>query len=1201
MIKQAEKSRKWHRHTRLLSTVCAVGLIGAALPASAKDRCNEALVPQPPECQRSNADVVVSMPTGSNTELISHAPGTGFAATGFAISIDNRTVAGAAAPIDPRRPNDIAAAGANVDIRFEGLRRQRLLNVSTANLRASYRAGEQVVFRSSTNYPQYLKYAEIRVVDRAKRGRPIVARLPIAPNGQAQWQMPADGSGDFAYMLRVYDAKGRYDETVALDLNRSSRALPTHDMVGGPIIAAGEGQDRTRRRGIPVRGGQIVAHGSGVVPGTKVRVLGETVPVDANGKFVVSRILPAGDHIITVELQNGRNIRKIRRDVEIPRSEWFGVAIVDLTFGRRLDDDLAASDPDYKATYVDGRLAYYVKGNTQSGFQITSSLDTGEGELEDVFRRLDEKDPRHVLQRLDPEDVYPTYGDDSSAYDDTPTSGRFYVRAENEQMRFTWGDFRADIAGSKLLSQSRELYGAEFRYKSVGVTKKGEHKAAVTLYAASPDTLPQRDILRGTGGSVYFLSHQDINGASESISVQVVDPDTGRIIETRRMVAGVDYEIDYIQGVLNLTSPLNSSTSDGGLFTSVDGDYDVNLVATYEYTPTASTLDGASYGGRAEFWLRDNLRFGVSGFSDETGAADQTALGLDVRYELGQLSYIEAELAQTEGPGFGRSISTDGGLTNTSTPMVVNPRARAYRLDAHLDFADLGSARPGSLGFYYERKEAGFSTLNEDITQDQTLVGVKARVEMSERLKFGMKLERFEKAGGDEVTEGDITVAYKLNDVWSVEAGLAHEDRTTIGDATKTGRLTQFGLRVNYQPHEDLLVYGFGQTALSHSGGLQRNDRAGIGFDTRLTEKLSVAGEISGGNRGTGGNLSVRYSPTADNEIYLGYTLDPTRTGAGYNLVGEDRGTIVLGSKFRHSEKLSTYAEQNLDLFGERRSITRAFGVNYTPNAEWSYSASVELGDVRDSINGDFDRQAFSFGVAYDSGKGQRARGRLEYRTEDGVGIAQDRDTWAFSGGYEYHVSKDWRFLANVDALYSDSAQSDFRDGEYLEAGLGFAYRPVDNDRLNLLLRYTFLHDFPGQDQVTVDGSTNGPKQRSHIISVDGSYDISPKLTFGAKYGYRRSELTDRVTNVKTDSTAHLGIVRLDWHVVHKWDLMAEGRVLYTEQTRDRETGALIGLYRHFGNNVKAGIGYEWGRVSDDLSNINYKGRGVFFNVIAKF
>lgn len=1180
--------------TMLVSLALSAGATGA----HAGTECDEALVPQPKDCYRANSNVVVTMPAGANTEMIDTSIGGSFGATGFSISIDNKTIAGTPAPRDRRRPNDIAAAAANVDVRYDGLDLRRLLNVSTVDLRAAYRANEPIRFRTSANYPNFIARTEVRIIDRSKRGNPVVATLPAKANGEVVWKMPASGSGNLAYLVRVYDSKGRYDETKPLGLRRTARALVRHTTVGAPIIAAGEGEDRTRIRNIPIRGGKITVSGTGARSGGQVMVMGQPVPVDGSGAFVTSRILPAGDHIVTVDVPN---MGHIVRDVEIPRSEWFYVGIGDLTVGKRLDDDLVAADPDYSSTYVDGRLAFYLKGNTQKGYTITSSLDTGGGDIVDIFSRLDQKDPRQVLSRLDPEDMYPTYGDDSTSFDDTPTSGRIYLRVERDASSLSWGDFKTDLVGTGFLSSSRSLYGAELRYASPSTTEKGDARTRVTLYAAQPDTLAQRDILRGTGGSVYFLSHQDINGGSETIAVQTVDPDTGRVINTTRLVEGVDFEIDYIQGVIILSRPLGSSANGSGLINTGAGHHDVNLVAQYEYTPTTGNLSGASVGGRVEGWVTENLRLGATVMKESTGLTDQKMGGIDLRYNLGELSYIEAEVAQTEGVGFGRTISTDGGLTINPDGGGASVRARAYRLDSHFDLTEMGVGVPGSVGIYYERKEAGFSTLNEDITEDQTLIGISAEVDISDRLTFGLDAEDFDKAGGDRKASGELRLAYDINDIWSVEVAVAHLDKTTLGNPAETGRRSDFGLRLNYQPNEDFLLYAFGQATISNSGGLSDNDRVGVGFDAQVTEKLALSGEISDGDTGRGGALRATYSPTADNEVYLGYTLDPTRSGAGYDLVGNDKGAVVLGGRYRFNDSVTTYLENNWDMFGERQSLTRTYGVNYTPNARWTLSGAIETGQVRDSINGNFDRDAVSFGVAYVNEDLVKAGARLEYLTEDGTGLAQDRETWAFSAGYEHKVNVNWRVLANIDALISESAENDFRDGEYVEASLGYAYRPVDNDRLNLLARYTYLYDLPGENQMTADGSINGPKQKSHVFSIDGNYDISPKLTIGAKYGYRKSQVAARGSNAFTDSTAHLGILRLDWHVVHKWDLLAEGRMLYTEESRIRETGALLGVYRHIGNNAKIGLGYEWGEVSDNMTNLDYVGSGVFLNLIAKF
>ena len=38
------------------------------------------------------------------------------------------------------------------------------------------------------------------------------------------------------------------------------------------------------------------------------------------------------------------------------------------------------------------------------------------------------------------------------------------------------------------------------------------------------------------------------------------------------------------------------------------------------------------------------------------------------------------------------------------------------------------------------------------------------------------------------------------------------------------------------------------------------------------------------------------------------------------------------------------------------------------------------------------------------------------------------------------------------------------------------------------------------------DTDVDGPRQRSHVLSVDASYDLNEHWTLGGKFGYRLSE-----------------------------------------------------------------------------------------------
>lgn len=251
--------------------------------------------------------------------------------------------------------------------------------------------------------------------------------------------------------------------------------------------------------------------------------------------------------------------------------------------------------------------------------------------------------------------------------------------------------------------------------------------------------------------------------------------------------------------------------------------------------------------------------------------------------------------------------------------------------------------------------------------------------------------------------------------------------------------------------------------------------------------------------------------------------------------------------------------------------------------------------------NSDFNRQALAVSAGYKDDSGTTGRIKGEVRREDSTDNTRNLMSYLFAANVCIRASEDWRFLGNLDAVFTDATQTT-RSGEYVEAFLGYAYRPIENDRLNALFKYTFLYDVPGADQVTVNGSTLGPAQQSHIMSADVNYDLSNILTVGAKYGFRIGQTKPRDGSADwSTSSAHLAVLRADLNVVKDWDALIEGRMLWTPDIGSSDIGALVAVYRHFGDNFKMGVGYNFGRFSDDLRDQSYDSHGIFINAIGKF
>jgi len=125
--------------------------------------------------------------------------------------------------------------------------------------------------------------------------------------------------------------------------------------------------------------------------------------------------------------------------------------------------------------------------------------------------------------------------------------------------------------------------------------------------------------------------------------------------------------------------------------------------------------------------------------------------------------------------------------------------------------------------------------------------------------------------------------------------------------------------------------------------------------------------------------------------------------------------------------------------------------------------------------------------------------------------------------------------------------------------------------------------------------------QKSHIVSIDALYDLSQRWSVGGKFAYRLGQVSQqRVDPVFFDSRASLYVLRADWHVVYQWDLLMEARLLDLPDAEDRRSGALIGVYRHLGNHLKLGVGYNFTDFSDDLTNLSFTSQGLFINLVGK-
>jgi hypothetical protein len=189
--------------------------------------------------------------------------------------------------------------------------------------------------------------------------------------------------------------------------------------------------------------------------------------------------------------------------------------------------------------------------------------------------------------------------------------------------------------------------------------------------------------------------------------------------------------------------------------------------------------------------------------------------------------------------------------------------------------------------------------------------------------------------------------------------------------------------------------------------------------------------------------------------------------------------------------------------------------------------------------------------------------------------------------------------VAKFNHSFSDSSLGQFYDGGYTEAVVGLAYRPVQHDRLNALLKYTYLYDFPTADRLGQDDAPTRFPQKSHVASLDVTYDLTRSFSIGGKYAYRLGQVSlDREDPSFFDNNAHLLLLRGDWRFARNWEGSLEGRMLQLPDLNDRRAGALFTIYRYLGDHFKVGVGYNFTDFSDDLTDLSYDHHGLFLNLV---
>ncbi|HET9308125.1 MAG TPA: OmpA family protein, partial [Candidatus Sulfotelmatobacter sp.] len=1036
---------------------------------------------------------------------------------------------------DVQRCTDVALDNANIQFRMDNLESQRRLAVAAdpvsvvVNEPVSEAAPPVVHFRMYSNYASFLNHAEVRIFDQQSFQTEPIAVIPIDDTGLAEWQpAPKILTGparELKYLLRAYDAKGNFDETDARPLwlyhQSSPGNLAKSEKPSTQALLAAYGENDLARQQIPLGSGTVKVQGSGIPAGHTVWVTGHQVPVDAKGNFVAEEVLPNGTQTVEVAvLDADGNGSLYLRDLEFKRRDMFFVGVADLTVSKNSVSAAEKVQQGDNATQpvdssLDGRLAFYLNGKVSQTWHLTASADTREGPVKDLFSNFLDKQPDELFRRIDPNYYYPSFGDDGTVEEMAPTLGKFFVKASHGQDFGMWGNFKVDYVNNDLAHVDRGLYGANAHYGAAPTTNFGERRLSVDGFAAQPGTLPSYEQFLGTGGSIYFLHHQDILTGSESITIEVRDKASNIVTGVVNLRPNVDYDIDYIQGRVLLSEPLSATANDNLLVrtSGLSGDQSF-LVVRYEYTPGLDSLDQVAVGGQGSYWVNNYVRLGMTANTNE-GDSGGNLGAADLTLRKSANSWIKLQAGRTTGVLSPSLQSTDGGF-NFAGPddqLFTNSKAGAYRADVSLGLSDFIRGNNGHFAFYTQRLDAGYSAPGQMTIKDTEQYGGMLKMPVTSRLSLVAKGDQRTEVQGLDTRAIELDLNYRLTNRWSFSTGVRDDmrkDNSTVVPLTQEqGERTDAVAQLKYSPSDNWSAYMFGQDTVATSGGRPDNSRIGLGGSYRLTKRFKIDAEASDGDLGPGGKIGTTFLYSERTSLYLNYSLENERTDNDDLVHSGSWGNLVSGVKTRLGDSSSIYAEERYQTAASQSGLTHATGINLVTKERWNFGGSAEFGKLFDSETGAAtNRKAAGIHMGYGLDKIQFSSA-VELRRDD---VEQPdlshivQTVLLLRNNFKYQLSPSWRVLGKLDYSISNSTLGDFFVGGYTEGVVGYAYRPVRNDRLNALVKYTYFYNVPTTDQFGLQQTATDFLQKSHIAALDVTYDLTANWSVGGKYAYRLGE-----------------------------------------------------------------------------------------------
>ncbi|MCB2053298.1 MAG: carboxypeptidase regulatory-like domain-containing protein [Geminicoccaceae bacterium] len=879
-------------------------------------------------------------------------------------------------------------------------------------------------------------------------GQSVALRLggePVPERNRGHVERSADGTrilqrwrgidlqeGENRFEVLLLDARGAVVDRLERIVRMPGEPVEAHVLeAASQPVADGRAAPRialrlTDARGIAARAGGLVRYSVQAPHESAARAAAiarspleaslrpQQAVIGEDGVIVVELAPTLRSGVVRIDLDLAGRRRTVEAWLEQPARDWFMVGFAEGTLGHGVvggNMDTARALDAEDGFYEEGRVAFFAKGSIKGEWLLTVAYDSA--------RERDDTD--RLFQAIDPDAYYPVYGDASRTEHEAPTSGPLYVRLERRQFFALIGDFTTDLEATRLARYDRPLHGLQSAYR-------GE-QVAYTAFLSDTRQRFVRNEIPGDGTSgLYRLTRAPIVINSEQIVLETRDRvRAGVVLEERRLVRHLDYEIDYDDGTLFFKEPVPSR----------DFGFDpVVIVATYETDGGGDRA--ATFGGRGEIALGDGLvTLGASFVQEGDDAEGGRLFGADAEVALAPGTTLRGEIAHAR----------------RDRPLEGEAGGPAYLVELEHQGADAAGR------LYAERRDAQFGLGQENDGLAGTFeVGAEASVQVpiGDDGRLAMEIYRREREMSDARRDAaEVTLDVRNGRTrWQVGGRHVVESRDSGDAAGESETVDQLLLGSRHE-----LLDGRLGVFARREQNLKKVD-AESAFPTRTIVGLDYA-------LGTTPVLS-------EAKLTVAHELAETEDGT------EQRSRLGVTGGLWQGAQLRASGEHRRVEDGERVLATVGLAQTWQVDEALSLSAGV---DRQQSIAGDddlaglgrtgptedFTALSLGAGASLDAW-GLEGWGDLTTRAESR--FADSGRKYIFSIGHRADVAE--HVQASQRLRLIDETREDDEDRTYVELRSGLAYRPEDGPVLLDRLDVAYGDDRRGGTGSGGSGSTGG-------------------------------------------------------------------------------------------------------------------------------